>query len=381
MGQTQQMKLLIVDDHGLFRHGLGMLLSAQLACERILHAGSAADALQAQAQHPDLDMVLLDYNLGADHGLDVLQTLKSRDPGLPVIMVSGRDDPQVILCALGSGASGFVQKNLEPAEMVAAIEMVLAGGMYVPPSLMPGGGVDFSGSAQGRQRQQQLHRLAETARRVIRDHDLDLREQAAVESEMTLALKHLLRELESDRTQLQSLAFHDELTGLANRRLFTERLEQAIKNHARHGTPLALVYLDLDHFKPVNDTHGHAVGDVLLKAIAERLTKAVRDVDTVARLGGDEFTVVLVGVESTAELARQLDRLHALLIRPVAVDERLILQPSCSLGAAVFHGAETAKQLMQRADGGLYAAKAAGRNRVKLAGAGRDRDAESHSDQ
>lgn len=359
---NHNMKVLIVDDHGLFRHGLEMLLSAQEVFGEILHAATGQEALDLQLRHQDIDLVLLDYNLGADHGLDVLQKLKLRDPALPIAMVSGRDDPQVILSALGSGASGFIQKNLPPEDIVAAIEMVLEGGMYVPPTVINSHSDSDQKPELHLSRQKQLQHLAEIARRVIREKNLDVRVQSDVESEMTSALNRLLTELQQDRTRLEVLAFQDDLTGLANRRLFLERLNQALRNSRRNRSAMALVYLDLDHFKDINDSLGHQAGDDLLKATAKRLSSAVREVDTVARLGGDEFTLILVDIQSEDGLNSQLSRLRKNLKQPVKVSGGKTCAPSASIGAAISAGTESAEDLMKRADESLYQVKHSGRD-------------------
>lgn len=360
------MKVLLVDDHGLFRHGLEMLLSGQNLFSHILHAATGQEALGMQAQHPDIDLVLLDYNLGADHGLDVLLKLKQRDPALPIAMVSGRDDPQVILSALGSGASGFIQKNLEPDDIISAIQLVLDGGIYVPPTVLEGGQHEAP-TEHKLSRQKQLQHLTEIARRVIREKNLDVRAQADIENEMTSALNRLVMELQQDRTRLEVLAFQDDLTGVANRRLFLERLEQALRNSRRNKTQMALVYLDLDFFKQINDSLGHQAGDLLLKETAQRLMRSVREVDTVARLGGDEFTLVLVDIQSEDGLRSQLTRLRNTLKAPVTLEDGQHCSPSASIGAAISDGSETAADLMKRADESLYQVKESGRDNFVVA--------------
>lgn len=360
------MKVLLVDDHGLFRHGLEMLLSAHGGFDHILHAATGQEAIQLQSQHPDIDLVLLDYSLGTDHGLDILLRLKKNDPSLPITMVSGRDDPQVILSALGSGASGFIQKNLEPEEIVAAIELVLNGGIYVPPTVLDGGQEQAPPELK-LNRQKQLQYLAEIARRVIREKNLDVREQSDIENEMTSALNRLVVELQQDRTRLEVLAFQDDLTGVANRRLFLERLEQALRTSRRNKTHIALVYLDLDYFKQINDTLGHQAGDELLKETARRLVSSVREVDTVARLGGDEFTLVLMDVQSEEGLRSQLTRLRNTLKSSVLLSSGQECNPSASIGAAISDGAESAADLMRRADESLYQVKASGRDNFFIA--------------
>lgn len=360
------MKVLLVDDHGLFRHGLEMLLSGQNIFSQILHAATGQEALAMQAQHQDIDLVLLDYNLGADHGLDVLLKLKQRDPALPIAMVSGRDDPQVILSALGSGASGFIQKNLDPDDIISAIQLVLDGGIYVPPTVLEGGQQEAP-TEHKLSRQKQLQHLTEIARRVIREKNLDVRAQGDIENEMTSALNRLVMELQQDRTRLEVLAFQDDLTGVANRRLFLERLEQALRNSRRNKTQMALVYLDLDFFKQINDSLGHQAGDLLLKETAQRLMRSVREVDTVARLGGDEFTLVLVDIQSEEGLRSQLTRLRNTLKATVTLEDGQQCSPSASIGAAISDGSETAADLMKRADESLYQVKESGRDNFVVA--------------
>jgi diguanylate cyclase (GGDEF)-like protein len=358
------MKALLVDDHGLFRHGLELLMRSQLPCQTLLHAATAEQALALQHLHPDIDLVLLDYNLGQDLGLDVLARLKAADPALPVAMISGRDDPELIFSALGAGASGFLFKHMEPQDMLNALQLILDGGMFVPPSLLdktPAAKASPSSDVYAHQ----VHQLADLARRVIREKNLNLRAQADIECEMTSAFNHLLAEFQQDRRRLAALAFNDDLTGLGNRRLFLERLDLGLKAAKRSGNPLALVYLDLDYFKPLNDTFGHAAGDALLKVIADRLAQQVRETDTVARIGGDEFTLILTEVQPDS-LSPFIERLYSAIKVPVPVTEKDLWRPSASLGVALSQPDDTPDSLMKRADAVLYRVKQQGRDNFAL---------------
>ena len=161
-------------------------------------------------------------------------------------------------------------------------------------------------------------------------------------------------------TQLRHAAIHDGLTGAHNRRHLMERIDHAIDVARRSGTTPALLYLDLDHFKPVNDRHGHAVGDALLKAVVGRLRRCARDADCIARVGGDEF-VVLVDAPHDAALVDQIrDRLVTHLAEPFRVAGHE-LRIGASVGIARFPAdGESADELLRQADARMYLEKKRG---------------------
>jgi len=162
--------------------------------------------------------------------------------------------------------------------------------------------------------------------------------------------------------QLRHLAHHDPLTGLPNRALFDDRLATAIEQAQRSGRKCLLLFLDLDGFKVINDTLGHAVGDALLQVVGARLRNALRAADTVARLGGDEF-VVLAGSFVPEDAAHLADKILAELREPISVHGEL-LSVTASVGISVFpDNGSDCQQLMRAADMAMYAAKAEGRNR------------------
>ena len=166
-----------------------------------------------------------------------------------------------------------------------------------------------------------------------------------------------------EQRQLQRSAHHDALTSLPNRVLLADRLNQAMARVRRAGTRLALVFIDLDRFKPINDRHGHNVGDQVLIALAQRMRLALRDVDTLARLGGDEFVAVLSDLSEAHAAEALVERLLAAVSAPVAVG-RLSLQVTGSIGLTFYPQAldVDADQLMRQADQAMYQAKMQGRN-------------------
>jgi len=171
--------------------------------------------------------------------------------------------------------------------------------------------------------------------------------------------------------QLEHLAHYDPLTGLANRLLLADRLQQAMLQSKRSSKPLAVAYLDLDGFKQVNDTHGHEVGDKMLIAVAEQMTRALRSADTVARLGGDEFVVVLTDWSGDIAGGKVIERLQQACSTPIYHGKHE-LRVSASIGITVYPQTADidADQLLRQADQAMYQAKQAGRNRSHVFGLG-----------
>ena len=175
-----------------------------------------------------------------------------------------------------------------------------------------------------------------------------------------------ITERKAAEERIRRSANHDSLTDLPNRSLFREQLQHEVKHAARTHLPLGLLFIDLDHFKEVNDLLGHAAGDQLLKEVAARVSSCVRDTDTVARLGGDEFTVILTDVTDPDHIDQIAADIIGKLRLPFRLDggEAAI---SASIGIAVYPGdASNADELVRNADEAMYASKNAGRNRYQF---------------
>lgn len=171
------------------------------------------------------------------------------------------------------------------------------------------------------------------------------------------------RKIMEDR--VEHLAYHDTLTGLPNRYLFSDRLDQAIANAEREQTTLALLFVDLDKFKPVNDQYGHHIGDLLLMAVADRIRDCLRRTDSAARLGGDEFVVLLPLIKNEENALKIAENIRHELNRPFHI-EGLTLEISSSTGVAIYpQHTVNAQHLLELADTAMYHAKEEGRNRVK----------------
>ncbi len=173
-------------------------------------------------------------------------------------------------------------------------------------------------------------------------------------------------ERKQSEARIQYLAHSDKLTGLPNRTLLAERIGQAMAQSDREGHYLALLFIDLDHFKTINDSLGHEVGDRLLKQVAARLTQCMRRSDFLARLGGDEFLMALSGVKHGQDAAQVAQKIVASIALPCQVGEH-VLNTSCSVGISIYPGdGQDVQSLMRKADMAMYHAKERGRNHYQF---------------
>ena len=176
-------------------------------------------------------------------------------------------------------------------------------------------------------------------------------------------LKVLEQELQSAKSKAELLATHDFLTGLPNRVLWQDRITHALALAKRQNNMLALLGVDIDDFKKVNDTYGHSGGDRLLVEIASRMKATLRDVDTVVRLGGDEFTILIPELDLESQVELVAKRLLTAIKQPFRLESETMV-PACSLGIALYPGdGTTPEALMLNSDRALYAAKKSGKNR------------------
>ncbi|MBW4055128.1 MAG: diguanylate cyclase [Proteobacteria bacterium] len=296
--------ILIVDD----LEANVLLLEQMLRKAGYTRITSTRDPYAVTALHRDnhFDLILLDLRMPGMDGFKVMEALKEVEPDnyLPVLAVTAEQAHK--LRALQSGAKDFVSKPFDLAEVLMRVHNMLE------VRLLHKGALDYA------------------------------------------------------RT-LESLALNDPLTGLANRRLLADRMSMALVHAHRNKSAMAVVYLDLDGFKQINDTFGHGTGDILLKMVAERLVRAVREEDTVARLGGDEFIIALWHVSGVDYAASAAVRAIEAVLLPYEI-EGTTVNISTSAGVSIYpdHG-EDADTLMKSADAALYEAKAAGKNTYRIA--------------
>ena len=309
--RVERLTVLIIDDDSGDTHLIRRYLQEIQRFEvEVLTCDSLSGALSLLARH-SVDLVLLDYRMGSEDTLGVIQSLTGAGERLcrAVIMVTGQGDEETAAEAIKSGALDYISKaRLGPEVLYHSILSVMA-------------------------------------------------------------KADLSRQLEIQRQELLTLARYDELTGLLNRRAALERFDQEFQRSKRHRSPLCFLMIDLDHFKAVNDGHGHLVGDRVLAAAARKLGELTRSTDAAGRLGGEEFCVSMVEATAAGAVAFG-ERVRTSLEKLVhAAADRKPLYVSCSVGVAEFEASLSSPlQLVSRADQALYQAKAAGRNCVRLWG-------------
>ena len=166
--------------------------------------------------------------------------------------------------------------------------------------------------------------------------------------------------------EIKHMAMSDPLTGLANRNRYNQRLQETVNQASRFNTHFALMQIDLDKFKPVNDTYGHPVGDALLQHVAKILLSSCRDVDTVARLGGDEFSIILNGINRPEDVTVSAERIIEKLSHPIMIEHHDI-KIGASIGISYYpDDSEDTEELFGMADKALYSSKQEGRNTYQI---------------
>jgi diguanylate cyclase (GGDEF)-like protein len=196
------------------------------------------------------------------------------------------------------------------------------------------------------------------------------REPTALEQELMAIATDLagiaIERSESER-RIRHLAHHDPLTGLPNRTLFWSQFNRSLHEARRENRRITVAYIDLDNFKAINDTHGHAAGDTVLKALSDRMAHCIRASDLIVRLGGDEFALVFSNPDGDRSgVLRRLDKLRTLIAEPVRVDG-VSIGATCSMGVAFYpEDGDVAEDLLASADRAMYEAKELGRDRLTI---------------
>jgi len=299
--------ILIIDDSTSER----MLLKARLQQlgHQVMEAADGSQALMCLSEiKGDVDLVLLDVCMPGIDGFETARRIRLLEKGrgeewCPIIFLSGRSDPEDISLGIESGGDDYLTK---PADTIVLRAKIAA-----------------------------MQRIA--------------------------AMRQKLLEMQQ---QLEVQANKDELTNLPNRRHFMETLEKELVRARRYSTPFSIAYMDLDHFKQINDTHGHEAGDVVLRTIAKAIADSLRGGDTIGRVGGEEFCFSLPGVDA-ADSVKPCERYRMLIEQLPIQSGSQTLKMTASFGITSFRPeTDDAISLIARADKALYRAKELGRNRV-----------------
>ncbi|MDH3663049.1 MAG: EAL domain-containing protein [Alphaproteobacteria bacterium] len=308
MKRPEPNRVLIVDDDCDGAEGIADLLEAQGWQIAVAHHGRGALA-ELERFRPQL--VLVELRLGRESGLDLIARIRETGAETICLVITANADKESAIGALKVGAYDYLTKPIDPEDLFRALERAV-----------------------------DIVRLTQDNHRMV-------------------------RELEAAKERAETLALKDSLTGLANRHAFLTQLDQVVIQSQRLGKLAAVLILDLDGFKQVNDTHGHQMGDRLLQCIAERLTGCIRTSDVVARLGGDEFAIALVNPGTSQDVTRPAELILQSVREPIVI-EGTTLEIAASIGVSLCPlDADDTGELMRRADVALYAAKAAGRNAMR----------------
>jgi len=322
-------KILVVDDTPANLVAMRRLLARTEA--DVFEASSGNEALALFLDH-QFALVLLDVNMPEMDGFEVAEFISEADQSgeTPIIFVTAAyaDDINRIK-GYTAGAVDYIAKPINDVILQSKVKIFL-----------------------------ELYRA-----RALLQQALD---------ELSLRNEQLTSEV-AERTRMEQLvrhqATHDALTGLPNRLLFRERLETSIATANDGGSPFALAYIDIDGFKGVNDGHGHAAGDELLKAIASRIDARTRGTDTVARLGGDEFAVLLHGADNADSALARCQTLCDAVAEPYTLqvgNDRVPARVGASIGVTLFRAGTGYDDVVATADGAMYEAKRSGKNRCVL---------------
>ena len=292
------------------------------------------------------DLVLLDVMMPGMDGIETLKRIRSQNSAsaLPVIMVTAKSESTNIVDALELGANDYVTKPVDFAVALARVNTQIS-------------------------RKRAVERVAlanEELRKVNEDLERRVEERTSRLIDANQRLKVEIADREESQARSQYLAHHDSLTGLGNRLLFKEQLEEALKDVSVASHPLAVLFLDLDGFKAVNDTLGHSIGDLLLKSVATKLRDILPRTDRIARLGGDEFAILQISAAQPGSSIALAEKIIEVVGQPNSIDGHDVTV-GASVGIAVARpGDMNTENFLKSADLAMYSAKSDGRGTYRM---------------
>jgi diguanylate cyclase (GGDEF)-like protein/PAS domain S-box-containing protein len=417
---TSTAKILLIDDDPNFRDITSSALrTAGFIVDEVASGGEAIKRVKRQLP----DLILLDANMPELDGFETCRQLKL-DPALtdiPIIMATGMDDVDSVYKAFEAGASDFMPKPLNYSILIQRINFGLRTGQVtaelrnsklqltaaqriarlgywtwdsqrdvftISEQLAELGGIDlkmFGGTladfvnlvhpkdrefvkdvinaaGQSKAIQHIEYRINANPSTIIEVQQ----EIEALTSKNQLFITGIVQDISHKKQtekQIHRLAYFDHLTGLANRSYYQERIEDLIKSAQQRKAQFAFMFIDMDGFKHINDTHGHHIGDLYLQEIAQRLKLIAREIDFIVRMGGDEFCIILNNITEESTVAEIAKRCLQKIDQPLMLDNHQI-KPKASIGIALFpKDGNTEAEILKAADTAMYMAKQTGKNR------------------
>lgn len=305
---------------------------------RIVCAHSGFDALRAVLDD-QFAVILMDVMMPGLDGIETMRLLKERERTrhVPIIFLTASRDDENLCRGYASGAVDYLYKPLDPDALRAKVSVFIA-----------------------------LHEKELALQAAQAELELRVQERTAELAATNRALEQQIAERVATEKQLYELAHRDPLTGFANRPLLMQEMTRAVARAARSAAPFAVLLVDIDRFKSVNDSLGHMAGDRLLLGIANRLSSCLRETDVPARLGGDEFAVLLDGVDTAEGALRVADRIQTVLASPFMLEGKEVTA-TASIGVALMEPRYArGEELLRDADAAMYRAKQTGRARSQL---------------
>jgi diguanylate cyclase (GGDEF)-like protein len=336
-------RLLVVDDISDNRSILKRRFESRGFDVTEAESGFAAIEL---IENDAFDLVLLDVMMPGIDGIETLKRIRSQRSAsaLPVIMVTAKSESGNIVEALEQGANDYVTKPVDFAVALARVNTQIS----------------------RRRAEQQVVSANEELRKANEDLEGRVEERTRRLIDANQRLKKEISDREELQARSQYLAYHDSMTGLGNRLLFKEQLEEALEDVTLTPHPLAVLFLDLDGFKAVNDTLGHSVGDMLLKSIAAKLRDLLPSTDRIARLGGDEFAILQVSRQQPASSISLAEKIIDVVGHTHSIDGHDVTV-GASVGIAVARPGEmNTENFLKSADLAMYAAKSEGRGTYRM---------------
>jgi len=308
-------KVLVIDDDISMADLEKRFLEKDGFVVSLAHSGSQALEVLAAGDTPDL--LIIDYKLPDMSGVQLMQKAQEEGFSIPSVIVTAAGNEKVAVSAMKLGALDYLVKDIETIKTLPGI-----------------------------------------CTEVLRRHNLEKENDRLLEQ-----TQRLNAELMETNKRLEDLSRRDDLTGVYNRRYLYERLSYEAARFRRYGNPMCFALFDIDRFKGVNDTHGHMLGDLVLKQFANLLHNRLRRTDVLGRYGGEEFGVILTGtiLEQAVELCEEL---RGLVANETFGNSKSRLHLTTSAGIASIHGQIEIEEIINVADSSLYTAKEQGRNRV-----------------